>query len=210
MQRLAWQLGQNRILIRHRHGHSSSQALRRELDEGLAVEPCGSLTIDIGDFNERPGAGRLPGALPVFPSQCTFRQNPKGTNFVTCIDGAVVSDSLAAAASARALPPVEGVQHRPVLLQVQLPVDFHSAFKWAHPPPIRLGAWSQQAAAEFDHALPCDIDRAWAVWHRAAGGGALLPLSRLPKKGAGPWAFKALRLPVCGRRLAANFTTNVI
>ena len=46
-QRLALQIGALRVLIRHRHGHSSSSVLRREYNDALATDEPGRLTIDI-------------------------------------------------------------------------------------------------------------------------------------------------------------------
>ena len=54
IQRLALQLGDHRVLVRHRHAHSSSAAERSKLDSLLQAEACARLTIDVGDFNELP------------------------------------------------------------------------------------------------------------------------------------------------------------
>ena len=124
VQRLAVQLGTQRILIRHRHAHSGSPARRAEFNEALSNEPSGDLFVDIGDFNELPALGCDASRLVAFPSDNTYRHSTKNTNFITCIDGGVLSRHLVGSAETHALSPVSGTQHRPVLVDVGLPVGF--------------------------------------------------------------------------------------
>ena len=75
IQRLALQLGEHRVLLRHRHAHSGSAAERRRFDDNLLAEN-GNLTIDIGDFNERPAQVDADSYAVVFPDCPTYRLNP--------------------------------------------------------------------------------------------------------------------------------------
>eukprot|EP00959_Pyramimonas_sp_CCMP1952_P049845 1041611-Pyramimonas_sp.AAC.1 len=53
VQRLALQLGERRVLVRHQHAHSGSASERSRFNASLLTEPA-RLTIDVSDFNERP------------------------------------------------------------------------------------------------------------------------------------------------------------
>ena len=187
VQRLALQIGEHRVLVRHRHGHSGSAAERRRFNASLLHEHA-ALTIDVGDFNERPVYYEGGDLVAVFPSEPTFRRNPRGGEWQTTIDGAVFSTALAAAATATALDPIEHSQHRPVLLEAALPPEFHESLRWAVSEPIRMGAWTSTAKGDFAEALASDIDRAWAVWADASGA----PEARVLRQASGGgWAAGA-------------------
>ena len=168
-QRLALQLGERRILLRHRHAHSGSSARRREYSAALEAEAPGQHVIDIGDFNEHPADTYSGDGHILFPQENTYRHNPASDNFITCIDGAIVSPTLAATASATALDPLPGVQHRPVVVEIGFAPDFHYAYRWTSTEPVCMGPWSQQAKDSFNAALIDDIDAAWRIWQDASG-----------------------------------------
>jgi len=92
MQRFAFKIGSSRILLRHRHAPSDGPCQRRALNQLLNDEPTGELLIDIGDFNELPAVGE--GLVRAFPTENTYRHNSQTDDFVSCIDGAVVSHTL--------------------------------------------------------------------------------------------------------------------
>ena len=68
MQRLALLVGDQRILIRHRHAHSGSASCRAQLSSALEAESCTQHCIDIGDFNERPVLSLDSDSAVVFPA----------------------------------------------------------------------------------------------------------------------------------------------
>ena len=185
-QRLALQIGALRVLIRHRHGHSSSPALRREYNDALATDEPGRLTIDIGDFNEYPDTDFTGCGCILFPSENTFRLNSADDRFSSCIDGCIVSQFLASAANVSALEPVPKVQHRPVLVQLGLHTDIHNRYRWALPEPALLGAWEDSSIRNFDSAILSDIDEAWRVWFNASGAAQA---SIVQQGSQGAWAI---------------------
>ena len=159
-QRLALQIGALRVLIRHRHAHSGSAAARQEYNDALSSDEFGSLTIDIGDFNEHPMSAFNDDGCVLFPSEKTYRLNTADEQFITCIDGCIVSQYLASSASVTALEPVKKVQHRPVLIQLGFNPDFHNSYRWSLSQPVQMGAWEQSTVADFDRAIISDIDEA--------------------------------------------------
>ena len=168
-QRLALQIGALRILIRHRHAHSSSSTIRQEYNEALASDEPGRLTIDIGDFNEHPDTAFTDGGCVLFPCENTFRLNSSDDRFSSCIDGCIVSQYLASSASVSALEPVPKVQHRPVLIQLGFQPDTHNRYRWALSEPTQLSAWDEATISRFDSAISSDIDEAWRIWQNASG-----------------------------------------
>lgn len=50
-------------------------------------------------------------------------------------------------------------------------VSFFSSLRWVRTFSVPLGDWSLEDAAAFGAVFSCDIDRAWAIGHRVAGGG---------------------------------------
>ena len=142
VQRLALQVGQQRILIRHRHAHSGSSLQRKMFNDALAAEHTGDLVLDIGDFNDKPSADSLHGWLPLFPSSPTYRLNAQSQEWLTCIDGAVVSPKLAGSASVYALEPINGAQHKPVKTEIAFQPCFHKSYRWKLSDPVDMGAWS--------------------------------------------------------------------
>jgi hypothetical protein len=129
VQRLGWQIGQSRILVRHRHAHPSSKQARRELQSLLLSEPCGQLTIDAGDFNEYPDSAD--NAHVYLPPLADLSPRPSSDNWKTTIDGYMVSPLLARGAEVARLPPIAGLQHAPVRLNLSLVPDFHEVLKWS-------------------------------------------------------------------------------
>ena len=91
MQRLAPQMGALRIPIRHRHAHSGSAAARQDYNDALSTEESGRHTIDIGDFNELPDPPFNGESYVLFPNDNTYRLNSADDQFITCIDGCIVS-----------------------------------------------------------------------------------------------------------------------
>ena len=85
----------------------------------------------------------------------------------------MLSRHLVRSAEAHAVSPVSGARHRPVLVDVGLPVGFQETYRWNVEELFSMGPWAPSAISEFDDALDaCDIDRAWQIWHDAAGGSA--------------------------------------
>ncbi|CAK0828910.1 unnamed protein product, partial [Prorocentrum cordatum] len=167
VQKLALQLGERRVLARRRRAHSGSASERSRFNANLLAEPA-RLTIDVGDFNERPVHCDGEGRAAICPEEPTFRRHPHEGEWLTTIDGAVFATALAATAAATAWDPVEHSQRRPVLVEAALPPEFREGFRWAVEP-MRMGAWGTTAKGEFADALPSDIDQAWAIWADAAG-----------------------------------------
>ena len=131
IQRFAWQIGSTRLLVRHRHAHSSSPSERARFNNLCSAECAGDICLDVGDFNELPVAE--PGFARVFPDSGTFRLNSQLPKFETCIDGAVVSNALAHGATAHLYPAVDGAQHCPVGISFPLTPEFHECFRWVVP-----------------------------------------------------------------------------
>ncbi len=168
-QRLALQMGENRVLIRHRHADSASALRRKEYATALEAEASGQHIIDIGDFNECPKSTYVGDGFVLFPSENTYRHNTATDAFVTCIDGAVVSQTLAASGQAVALEALCGVQHRPVLVDIAFQPSFHDRYRWSSSTPIRMGPWDANTSAAFALAMRTSTDEAWRIWQDAAG-----------------------------------------
>ena len=185
IQRLALQLGDHRVLVRHRHAHSSSAAERCKFDSLLQADYSDRLTIDVGDFNEFHYFDASDDQAVVFPSCSTYRLNPARDDWSSTIDGAVVSTFLAASASAEGLDAVSGAQHRPVLVHLGLTPSFHDTTRWVVSEPITMGAWTQEQKNAFDEAVTNDIDQAWSILLDAAGA----PEARFARHASvGGWA----------------------
>ena len=95
-------------------GPSERAKLEQEL-EGVDIARC---FIDFGDFNSQP-RWRTGDHVPM-PDVRTWRQNAGSPTFVSCIDGARLSDCFRGLATIPALWPVSGVQHRPVKLVIHV------------------------------------------------------------------------------------------
>ena len=78
---------------------------------GIDIARC---FIDLGDFNSQPT--RRIGDHVLMPNVKTRRKNVGSSTFVSCIDGARLSDCFRWLATILAPEPVLGVQHRPVKL----------------------------------------------------------------------------------------------
>ena len=168
MQRFAFKIGSSRILLRHRHAPSDGPCQRRALNQLLNDEPTGELLIDIGDFNELPAVGE--GLVRAFPTENTYRHNSQTDDFVSCIDGAVVSHTLGLLPVVSFPGTNERTQHKPVALTLGLTPDFHNAFRWRVPKPVEMGQWEQSSVDAFDAAVAShDADSAWAQWVLASG-----------------------------------------
>ena len=143
VQRLAVQIAEPRLLIRHRHAHSSSSAARKAFDAALKVEDAGSLVVDIGEFNELPVADHSNNRFVLFPTVGTFRRDPSGSSLSSTIDGAVVTSQLMQGAQVSGLQLVHGIQHRPVLVQLGPLPSFHNTYQWAIGDASVAGPWDQ-------------------------------------------------------------------
>ena len=170
LQRLAAQVGDHRILIRHRHAPSGSVASERKaLDHHLLAEDRG-LTIDVGDFNEVPPQARWGQARVCFPEELTFRRSA-AEQPVTKIDGAIAAPHFGTPV-VEALPFQGDAQHRPVLLTFPHAPGFHQNRRWQITSGVDLGPWSCEDKDTFDKALRNeDHALAWATWLRASGAG---------------------------------------
>lgn len=99
--RLAWQIQDTRLLLRHRHAHPRNPAHRATLNTTLAAEPHGEVCTDIGDRNGKPSA--YDGCSLLFTSLPTYWRDPSSDKWLTIIDGAAVSPLLARDASVQRL-----------------------------------------------------------------------------------------------------------
>jgi len=172
VQRLALQIGQQRILLRHRHGHSNSPAQRALLNTSMQSESVGNLVLDIGDFNESPSGDHWPGSHILFPCDRTYRHNGYSEQWISTIDGAIASDGLAASSSVRALDPVLGAQHRPVLVEIGFQPSFHDSYQWCVSDAVDMGPWSDHDKLQFQSLIDSgDYDRAWSFWASNSGSG---------------------------------------
>ena len=169
MQYMALQLAQARVLVRHRHAPADRPAHRLALNNALRDSPAGDLVIDIGDFNECPSD--CAGAQVVFPDSNTFRRNTNSNDYITKIDGALISDRLASAgAKATTISTRATTQHKPVLINLDIPVCIHECYRVVTPPPENMGAWAAESIGSFNDAIQNGtIDDAWSIWLAAAG-----------------------------------------
>jgi hypothetical protein len=167
VQRLAWQIGDTRVLVRHRHAHSSSPSERLRMNQLFETESVGDLCLDIGDFNQHP-RDSLPRGEAIAPMELTYRLQPEG-EWVSLIDGAAISSMLAVDSAAYALDGVPGMQHRPVCIAITLAADFHFCRRWDLPKAVEELPWSSINKVDFGRFLAEDIDKAWDQWYTQVG-----------------------------------------
>ena len=167
VQRYALQLGRTRVMIRHRHADPTSVKCRRDLNIYLEAEPTGNGCIDIGDFNEFPQERE--GVAILFPKLRTFRRGKDDGEWLTTIDGAVVSDALAMGSSARGFDPEMGAQHRPAMVTIDKPIRATRHFRWQRAAPIAMGKWTEEDRRCFSEQLDSNIDEAWNTLFNATG-----------------------------------------
>ena len=117
MQQLSIQTGQQRVFVRHGHGHSPLQSARAAYNQVLLCDNVGGLYIDIGDWNEFPAADLRGAASILFLDVCTYRHSSK-RDPCSCICGAVVCPQLGRGGVVRALPFSTSTQ--PFLAQIVL------------------------------------------------------------------------------------------
>ena len=144
---------------------SERAKLEQEL-EGVDIARC---FIDLGDFNSQPR--RRIGDLVLMPNVKTWRKNAGSSTFVSCIDGARLSDCFCDLATISALEPVSGVQHRPVklVLHVQpLTSCCYKRVRGKHSPGV--SNWDQSSMARLRELMDTDTDAARKLWQ--AGGSA--------------------------------------
>jgi hypothetical protein len=90
----------------------------------------------------------------------TFRRNTNTQDYITTIDGAVLSAPLAHNAHAEVLATNARTQHRQVGIAIALTPDFHKTFRWFRPCPDSLGPWANDTLTAFNAALANNIDEA--------------------------------------------------
>lgn len=158
IQRLAFQVADTRVLIRHVHAPSDNHPKRVAMRRHLRAEAAGNCILDICDHNHRwPDDVQT---ISLYPTECTFR--PEATfAFVTCIDGALVSRSIAHQPRVEAL---EEAQHRPVMVNLSWAPTFHEVWTLNSPIPPEPRFWLSDEKAEFERKIETDIDASWRLW----------------------------------------------
>ena len=147
------------MIIRHRHADPTSAKSRRELNIYIEAEPTGNGCIDIGDFNEFPQQREDVAIL--LPKLRTSRREKDDGEWLTTINGAVVSDALAKGSSARGLDPEMGAQHRPTMVAIDKPIEATRHFRWQMAAPIAMGTWTEEDRRSFSEQVGSHIDEAW-------------------------------------------------
>ena len=146
--------------------------------------------VEIGDFN-----GPVPAvdfATPFRASEPTFRRNVLDTRWTSTIDGALVSDCLAAGASLTVCAPAVGLQHRAIRLRLQTSPVTHEAYRWCRPrPKVGCGLWTAAALCAFAGLRSSNTDAAWRCWHLHAGGDPRPSTVACSSPWAGGWAVGA-------------------
>ena len=158
----------SRLCIRNVHAPtgSSAGAARADLLRHCSETLPGDLHMVVGDFNQRIVNDHSLYALT--PGLPTFRKSAD-SSWITSIDGALASPLLARDALTT-LPRYHGqAQHHPVRIVLATEPLTHGFLRWHRKDKERY-RWTPSLCAEFQMALACDIDRAWAIWHHGAGG----------------------------------------
>ena len=137
-----------------------------KLEQELESVDIGRRFIDLGDLNSQP-AWRT-GDHVLMLNLKTWRKNAGSSTFVSCIDGARLSDFFCGLATISALEPVAGVQHRPVKLVVHVQPLTPCCNRWVrgtHSPGI--SNWDQSLMAhlrelmETESMLPGNSGTCW-------------------------------------------------
>ena len=139
------QLRDTRVLLRSVHYPSQGPSERAKLEqelEGVGIARC---FIDFGDFNSKPRWRS--GDHVLMPNLKTWRKNAGSSTFVSCIDGARLSDCFCGLATISALEPVSGVQHRPVKLVIHGQPLTSCCYKWVRG---KHFSWSVKLGSELD------------------------------------------------------------
>jgi len=165
----ALQLKNTRVLLRNVHFPAGSAASRADAYSAIALDHRSESFVEIGDFNSIPAPYFESKVL--MPPDLTFRRNAARQDWVTKIDGAIVSNSIERSACIENLPIDEGIQHRGVSLRLDLEPLTHDTYRWCKPAPVAgAGLWDEASENFFHKLLDEDLDGAWQLWHSMAGG----------------------------------------
>ena len=167
----ALQLRDTRVLLRNVHYPFEGPSERAKLEQELESVDIARFFIDLGDFNSQP-TWRI-GDHVLMLDLKTWRMNAGSSTFVSCNDGARLSDCFCGLATISALEPVSGVQHRPVKLVVHVQALTSWCYKWVRGNHfLGVSNWDQSSMARLRELMVTDIDAAWKLWHLLAGGSA--------------------------------------
>ena len=165
----ALQLKRARVLLRSVRYCNDTLASRRSMHLALHATCTSMCFVEVRDFN-----GPIPVvdcATSLTASAPTFRRNVLDTTWTSTIDGALVSDCLAAGATMAVRAPAAGLQHRAICLRLKTSPVTHDAYRWCRPRPmVGCGLWTAAALCAFTGLHSSDTDAAWRCWRLNVGG----------------------------------------